>query len=388
MGVDHPIVDILLPVHNGSSTICESIDSIRMQTLRDIRIIVIDDGSSDDTLEKLTKIAKEDGRILILTKSNSGIVDALNLGLQHCEAEFIARQDADDISDPARLSVQVTYMTKNEGCAAVSCGARHIDLHGHATGDLAFHSLSGPIDPRSIPAKEPYLMHPFLMVRRSAMRMVGGYRHVYNAEDTDLYWRLGERWNLHIEDAILGSYRMHAGSISGGSILNGRVTAVGCQLAALSARRRQTGRPDICFPKEAIHEYRRLESLQGIYDTARLVLDTDEAQYLRVSVSAKLLQMAAYRPYNIEIDDARFIHDAYVENKIFSAEQLADFRFLLSTTAASLLKNGQIQEATALLPASLLGELGFRFVAPIMPQSLRRTTASLGRKITRALFLR
>src|ERR1700736_3109855 len=95
-----PIVDVLIPVYNGAPTVRESLNSIRAQTIRDIRIVVIDDGSTDATVEILAELAREDPRIVTIRKPNGGIVDALNLGLQHCRAEFLARFDADDIAYP------------------------------------------------------------------------------------------------------------------------------------------------------------------------------------------------------------------------------------------------------------------------------------------------
>jgi hypothetical protein len=94
------------------------------------------------------------------------------------------------------------------------------------------------------------------MVRRASVVGLGGYRYVYHSEDTDLYWRLLDHGQLHNLDSILGDYRMHSGSISGSSIVNGRIMSLGSQLAALSARRRRSRLPDSVFPKDAIVRYR------------------------------------------------------------------------------------------------------------------------------------
>src|SRR5579862_1049526 len=116
MKTEAPIVDVVLPVYNAGSTIEEAVESIRAQALRGIRIIIIDDGSTDETPELLSKLAREDPRIVLLRKPNGGIVDALNFGLDHCRAEFVARQDADDVSDPDRLAAQVKYLEMHPDC--------------------------------------------------------------------------------------------------------------------------------------------------------------------------------------------------------------------------------------------------------------------------------
>ncbi len=71
-----------------------------LQTIRDIRIIIVNDGSTDRTQDILNKIAKADERVQVLTTLNGGIVSALNAGSQICSAEFVARHDADDLAYP------------------------------------------------------------------------------------------------------------------------------------------------------------------------------------------------------------------------------------------------------------------------------------------------
>src|SRR5262249_15146104 len=110
------IVSVLLPVSNGATTIREAIESLQQQTFTSFGIIVIDDGSTDRTPEVLAALAARDSRITVLTQPNGGIVDALNAGLRLCRAEFIARQDADDISDPSRLEMELDYFRSHPDC--------------------------------------------------------------------------------------------------------------------------------------------------------------------------------------------------------------------------------------------------------------------------------
>src|SRR5262249_62262769 len=118
--MNHSIVDILLPVFNGAVTITEAIESLQRQTFTNFRIIVVDDGSTDQTPEVLAALAARDSRITVLTKSNGGIVDALNAGLRLCQAEFVARQDADGVSDPSRLAVELDYLRSHPDCEALA----------------------------------------------------------------------------------------------------------------------------------------------------------------------------------------------------------------------------------------------------------------------------
>src|SRR5262249_27322353 len=142
-----------------------------------------DDGSTDRTPEVLAALAARDSRITVLTQPNGGIVDALNAGLRLCQAEFIARQDADDISDPSRLEVELDYFRSHPDCVAVSGAVKHIDEQGRFLGTLQAFPPPDCADPRWAPSREPYLMHPFLMVRHAVPNTWGCFRPLIIAHD-------------------------------------------------------------------------------------------------------------------------------------------------------------------------------------------------------------
>ena len=189
MNSAHPaITDVLIPAYNGAETIADSVRSIQQQTIAEIRIIVVDDGSTDMTPEIVATLATSDPRIKLIRKpSNSGIVDTLNLGLAQCTALYVARHDADDLAYPDRFAVQLAYLSSHPDCLAVGAAARRVDARGTPLGDYARMPPPELADPTWVPSREPYLMHPFLMVRREALMKVGGYRHAFHSEDTDLY---------------------------------------------------------------------------------------------------------------------------------------------------------------------------------------------------------
>lgn len=344
-------VDVLVPVYNGAQTVKASLASIQAQTISDIRILVVNDGSTDDTAEIVKSLAREDPRIFLVNKQNSGIVETLNAGLQYCDAEFIARFDADDVSYPQRLEVQLSYLHENADCVAVGCRIDHIDEAGHPLSNLPQPGQPDLADPWWVPAREPYLMHPFLMVRRSAMIKVGGYRHVMNSEDTDLYWRLTECGRLYNLEISLGQYRMNPMSISGASIGNGRVMAINSQRAALSAIRRRQGRQDLNFTysKKALFESRTLDEL---YKLSCSDLDSEERAHLSIAASAKLLELASYRPYELEYSDCVFIRRSLSEASRLSKQNQRDVYWLVTVAAARLLRGARLVDAAVLAPAS------------------------------------
>src|SRR5437588_541193 len=103
------MIDVLIPAFNSEKTIRASILSILRQTVSEIRVIVIDDGSTDGTGEILAEMTLGDPRLEVIRTENHGIVDALNTGLARCRAEFVARHDADDLSFPDRFTLQIAY---------------------------------------------------------------------------------------------------------------------------------------------------------------------------------------------------------------------------------------------------------------------------------------
>ncbi|MGI4800436.1 MAG: glycosyltransferase [Janthinobacterium lividum] len=222
-------VDVLIPVYNGASTIESALRSIQHQSLLDIRMILIDDGSTDESAQIIERMAEQDGRIVLLRQANSGIVDALNAGLALCTAPLIARHDADDLAAPDRFEKQIAYLEAHPDCSAVSGAVVQIDEAGKIISGVVHVPPPERADATRYPQIEPYLIHPFLMIRYAALRKMGGYRHVFHAEDTDLYWRLQEVGSLHNMRDVLGNYRIHDGSVSGSSLLNGRISAVNSQ---------------------------------------------------------------------------------------------------------------------------------------------------------------
>jgi GT2 family glycosyltransferase len=371
------IVDILLPVFNGAVTITEAIESLQRQTFTNFRIIVVDDGSTDQTPEVLAALRARDSRITVVTQPNGGVVDALNAGLRLCRAEFVARQDADDISDPSRLAVELNYLRSHPDCVAVSGAVKHIDEQGQFLGTVQRFPQPDRADPRWAPSREPYLMHPFLMVRRADLQAIGGYRYVHYSEDTDLYWRLQERGAMQNLDTPLGKYRVHTRSISSASIINGRIMASSSQLAGLSALRRRMGRADLHFPKEAITEYRNAQTLSKLWELGKRQLDDDEARYLRIAVASKLLELSDYRPYELEFSDCQFIRGALDELSRVPHPNRKDLSRLYARTGARLLISGRFREMATLTPPWLYLPMITRAVFRFFPASTRNFRAGL-----------
>lgn len=372
-------IDVVIPVHNGERTIKSAVGSIQAQTVQDIRIIIVDDGSTDDTVVLVGQMSAADSRIELLQQANAGIVDALNAGLAACTAPLVARHDADDLAAPDRFARQAGFLAENPSVVAVSGAVRHMDEDGRVYGSVLHMGPPDEADVSLFPQREPYLMHPFLMMRRAAASAAGGYRHVFHAEDTDLYWRLQEAGGLVNLLDVMGDYRIHSGSVTGLSPLNGRISAVNSQRAGLSAMRRRAGRPDLAFPKTMLNAYQSAQSFEEVIAVGSQDLDAEEAARLRVCSCAKLLELAAYRPYELDAADCALIGRTLLPAlRSMPADSRGCCTRMLSGAAARLLAAGEFAAALHLTTIRLAPQT-------ILRLALRKWVPSVVRRLLQRL---
>lgn len=182
-----PLISVLVPAYNVAPYVEEAIGSLCKQTYQNIEIIVVDDHSTDDTLRKLSKLEDEDSRIKVFSKkNNSGIVDTLNLGLQHCNGEYIARMDADDVAMEYRLQRQLDYLEKNPEIDIVGSSTLTMNMNG------VVQQLSNvPVGQTKI-KKTIKLFSPCFhiwLAKADVYKKLEGYRALAPAEDYDFLLR-------------------------------------------------------------------------------------------------------------------------------------------------------------------------------------------------------
>jgi len=213
-----PAVSVLMPVYNTEKYVAEAVDSILAQTFGDFEFVIVNDGSTDGTLRILEEYAARDQRIVLLSRPNTGMTRALNDGLAVCRGEFIARMDADDISESNRLEVQIAYLQQHPDVVVVGADYRVIDEKGRVF-SLMRHATSHSQIVDKLFCGSCSINHPSVVVRKAAIEAVGGYdeRYVYG-QDYDLWLRLSEKGVLANLDHFLMRYRHHECSITGGSI--------------------------------------------------------------------------------------------------------------------------------------------------------------------------
>jgi glycosyltransferase involved in cell wall biosynthesis len=195
MTCDDPAVSVLLPVRNAAATIDEAVASLLAQTRSDIEVVSVDDGSDDDSPQRLEGWASRDRRIRVLRRPPRGLVPALEEGLRACRAPLVARMDADDVCRPERLALQVAYLAEHPAVGVVGSQVEGRTVAGLplARGMTRYLDWSNQLcDPAGI-ARERFiespLVHPSVVLRRSVLRE-GSYRDGPFPEDYELWLRL------------------------------------------------------------------------------------------------------------------------------------------------------------------------------------------------------
>ncbi|HTN52025.1 MAG TPA: glycosyltransferase [Anaeromyxobacter sp.] len=211
-----PRVAVLLPARDAALTVRAAAVSILRQTERDLALICVDDGSRDGTALALARLAERDRRVRVLRGPGEGIARALNRGLAACDAEVVARMDADDVASPARLALQLEALRADRALAAVGSRVRLFPGRLVREGMRRYAAwLNGLVTPalvrRDLLVEAP-LVHPAAAVRRTALERAGGWRDGPFPEDYDLWLRLaGEGGALTNLPATLLAWRESPG---------------------------------------------------------------------------------------------------------------------------------------------------------------------------------
>lgn len=188
-----PAVSVVLPVHDGAATLQHAIDSIRTQTYPSWELLVVDDGSTDESPAIAQACARDDGRIRVLPLPHGGIVSALNAGLAEARGRWIARMDADDVSHPERLALQIAFLESHPEVGLVSCRITYGgDPERHAGYALHVDWLNSLVSIDDIAAArfvESPFAHPSVVFAAEIARRHGGYRDGDFPEDYELWLR-------------------------------------------------------------------------------------------------------------------------------------------------------------------------------------------------------
>lgn len=182
-------VSVLIGIYNCASTLDEALESLYNQTFQDFKIILCDDGSSDNTYEVAKKHLINHGNIVLLkNKKNMGLNYTLNRCLEYADTEYCARMDGDDISLPTRFEKEVRFLDDHPEFAIVTTPMKYFDTGG------VFRIGNGGKEPKltDFPKASPFCHAP-CMVRKEAYDTVGGYtvdKKLLREEDYHLWIKM------------------------------------------------------------------------------------------------------------------------------------------------------------------------------------------------------
>ncbi len=210
-------VSVILPTHNGARFLKRAVQSVEGQTLKEWELLIVDDGSTDETSEVASALARANERIRLLRNDkNLGIQKSLNRGLREAKGDYIARVDDDDWwSDRNKLQEQVKFLDEHTNHILVGTGVVVVN----DAGEEIFRFLPPPTD-EEIRRKMLYrscFTHSSVMFRRREVLELGGYDEspaTLHVEDYDLWLRLGRRGKLANLPVYATAFTLRRGAIS------------------------------------------------------------------------------------------------------------------------------------------------------------------------------
>lgn len=217
-----PAISVVIPTRNRAQYILQALDSIFSQTFRDYEIIVVDDGSTDDTWNLLARLAQKK-LIRYERQESKGVSTARNRGIQLAKAPYIAFLDSDDLFLPTKLEKQMRVFVQDPGLGFVHCSFAKFDDHGRDLGIRDTSRFQGQIYPEMLMEWSVLMAMPCMLMRTDVLREAGGFdEEMAWTEDLDLWRRIARRYRVGVVPEVLVKVRVHVGSTSfdktGGSI--------------------------------------------------------------------------------------------------------------------------------------------------------------------------
>ena len=207
-----PLISVVIPVYNGELTIRDTVESVLNQTFSDFELIIINDGSSDSTLDILGGF--QDLRLKIFSYPNAGLSASRNRGISHACAEMISFIDADDLWTPNKLESQLNSLREHPEAAVAYSWTDFIDERGTLLGYGIHRTVNGSVFPR--------LLEFFFigsgsnaLLRKSVFSEVGEFDETLtSAEDLDMFLRLAARYQFSAVPQPQILYRITDNSMS------------------------------------------------------------------------------------------------------------------------------------------------------------------------------
>ncbi|MCC7335908.1 MAG: glycosyltransferase family 2 protein [Pirellulaceae bacterium] len=207
----YPAITVVIPVFNLELYLRDAVRSAQGQTYQGpVSIVVLDDGSTDNSLEVARKLAESCTNLRVYTQPNQGRSAARNRLVQLADTELIAWLDGDDIAAPRWLEQQLELLSSQENYSAVSAQGYAMTADAYPIGPIERPLSSEEIESRHLGGQANAFFQSAVLTKKSAIERAGGYREQYSiGEDYDLWLRIGETGSLANLDAVHLYYRVH-----------------------------------------------------------------------------------------------------------------------------------------------------------------------------------
>ncbi|NJL30414.1 MAG: glycosyltransferase family 2 protein [Phycisphaerales bacterium] len=183
----NPKVSVVMPIYNTRAYLAQAIASIRAQTFTDFELLLVDDGSTDDSLQIAQDCAAADPRLRVLAFPHQGY-RSINLAVEEAQAPLLARMDSDDTCMPQRLALQYQYMNDHPECVAVGTWLEKTDPFGSPCGLQTPITEHDEIDRLLLEGNASGIINGTTMFRRDVWLSIGGIDTRYGfAEDVDYF---------------------------------------------------------------------------------------------------------------------------------------------------------------------------------------------------------
>jgi len=204
-----PIVSVIIPVFNAERFLEITIKSVLEQTIKEIEILVVDDGSSDASSGIIDNLLKQDHRIKKISQKNKGVSSARNLGFKYSHGDYIAFLDADDVWLPDNLEIKLNKFRQGE-FGMVHSNASIIDTEGEVTGEI-LSGCEGNLLKGLLSWKATQIPGPSsILISRSAMEVVGLFdEQLSTSADMDFFIRIATHYTIGHVDKVTWHYRVH-----------------------------------------------------------------------------------------------------------------------------------------------------------------------------------
>ncbi len=308
-----PKVSVVIPAYNAMNYLPETIENVLSQTYNDFEVIVVNDGSSDETEQWVSQI--KDPRFKLIFQENQGLAGARNTGIAQAKGEYITFLDADDLWEPTKLEKQVCVLEDNPEIALVYTWVAFIDEAGKHTGRVFKNEAEGDVW-KTLTEHNIVECGSVAMVRRSCFEAVGLFdRNLGSSvEDWDMWLRMASKYHFKVVKEPLVYYRQRSTSASRNCEAMARSFQLVIEKAFASAppelqylKNRSYGQANRCLAWKALQSSQRdykkalyfrqqaiayYPQLRFSWDVIRLSIALAAIQGIGPDIYSKLLELA------------------------------------------------------------------------------------------------